>query len=153
MDGDVKTHRPNERAVPQARTRRTRTAVIDAARTLFLERGYAATTIEAMSDLSDTPQPTVYRLFASKLGILKALLDVAIVGDDEATLRTRRSLGSTVTLSSPPRSKTATSRAMTERSLESSAASSLIDDASRRLTWARIATCVIRSPVSQSSAS
>lgn len=68
----------------QARTRRTRAAVVEAARELFLERGYAATTIEAISDWSDTPQATVYRLFSSKLGILKALLDVSIGGDDQA---------------------------------------------------------------------
>jgi AcrR family transcriptional regulator len=68
---------------PQVRTRRTRAAVVEAARSLFLERGYAATTIEAISDRSDTPQATVYRLFASKVGILKAVLDVSIGGDDE----------------------------------------------------------------------
>jgi len=51
---------------------------------LFLERGYAATTIEAISDHSDTPQATVYRLFSSKLGILKAVLDISIGGDDDA---------------------------------------------------------------------
>ena len=84
MDGDVKTQRPSEGAARQARTRRTRAAVVDAARTLFLERGYAATTIEAISGLSDTPQATVYRLFSSKLGILKAVLDVSVVGDDHA---------------------------------------------------------------------
>jgi AcrR family transcriptional regulator len=84
VDGDVKTQRPKEGAAPQARTRRTRAAVVEAARTLFLERGYGATTIEAISDASDTPQATVYRLFGSKLGILKAVLDVSIVGDDES---------------------------------------------------------------------
>ena len=68
----------------QARTRLARTAVVDAARDLFLERGYGATTIEAISEHSDVPPATVYRLFASKRGILKALLDVSIVGDDEA---------------------------------------------------------------------
>ena len=68
----------------QARTRLARAAVVDAARTLFLERGYGATTIEAISALSDVPSATVYRLFSSKRGILKALLDVSIVGDDEA---------------------------------------------------------------------
>jgi AcrR family transcriptional regulator len=68
----------------QARTRLARAAVVDAARTLFLERGYGATTIEAISALSDVPQATVYRLFSSKRGILKELLDVSIVGDDEA---------------------------------------------------------------------
>jgi AcrR family transcriptional regulator len=56
--------------------------VVDAARTLFVERGYAATTVDAISERSDVPPATVYRLFASKLGILKALLDVSIAGDD-----------------------------------------------------------------------
>ena len=68
----------------QARTRLARRAVVDAARTLFLERGYGATTVEAISALSDVPPATVYRLFSSKRGILKSLLDVSIVGDDEA---------------------------------------------------------------------
>jgi AcrR family transcriptional regulator len=77
-------------AARQARTRRTWTAVVDSARTLFLDRGYAATTIEAISDLSDTPQATVYRLFSSKLGILKAVLDVSIVGDDAAVAMLER---------------------------------------------------------------
>ena len=84
MDRDVKASRPYHGAARQARTRRTRAAVVEAARSLFAERGYAATTIEAISDRSDTPQATVYRLFSSKLGILKALLDVSIGGDDEA---------------------------------------------------------------------
>jgi AcrR family transcriptional regulator len=56
--------------------------VVGAARTLFLERGYAATTIEAISALAEVPPATVYRLFASKIGILKALLDTSIAGDD-----------------------------------------------------------------------
>jgi AcrR family transcriptional regulator len=60
-----------------------RRAVVDGARTLFLERGYAATTIDAISERADVPAPTVYRLFSSKLGILKALLDVSIGGDDQ----------------------------------------------------------------------
>jgi AcrR family transcriptional regulator len=68
----------------QARTRLARAAVVGAAQTLFLERGYATTTIEAISALSDVPPATVYRLFSSKLGILRELLDVSIAGDDEA---------------------------------------------------------------------
>src|SRR5579859_5389064 len=85
MDGDVKgSNRTAVTVAPQARTRRTQAAVVAAARQLFLERGYAATTIEAISELSDTPQPTVYRLFSSKLGILQAVLDVSIAGDDAA---------------------------------------------------------------------
>ena len=68
----------------QARTRLARAAVVEAARTLFLERGYGATTIDAISDLADVPPATVYRLFSSKHGILESLLDVSIVGDDES---------------------------------------------------------------------
>jgi len=79
QDGHGRTSRGG-----QARTRLARAAVVQAARALFLERGYAATTIEAISDTSDVPPATVYRLFSSKLGILKALLDVSIAGDDQA---------------------------------------------------------------------
>ena len=68
---------------PQARTRLARRAVLDAARTLFLERGYGATTIEGISSASEIPQATIYRLFSSKNGILKALLDTSVAGDDE----------------------------------------------------------------------
>ncbi len=77
-DPDSAASRPS-----QARTRFARAAVIQAARTLFLERGYGAATIEAISELADVPPATVYRLFSTKRGILKALLDVSIVGDDE----------------------------------------------------------------------
>lgn len=56
---------------------------MDAARSLFLDQGYGATTIDAISEQSGVPPATVYRLFGSKLGILKALIDVSIVGDDE----------------------------------------------------------------------
>jgi AcrR family transcriptional regulator len=67
----------------QARTRLARGAVIDAARSLFLDAGYAATTVDAISAASRVPPATVYRLFASKIGILKAVLDVAAGGDDQ----------------------------------------------------------------------
>jgi AcrR family transcriptional regulator len=80
---DVKAGRPGQTRPGQARTRLARRAVVNAARSLFLERGYAATTIETISALADVPPATVYLLFASKLGILKALLDASIAGDDQ----------------------------------------------------------------------
>jgi AcrR family transcriptional regulator len=80
----VKRRRPYNRSARQARTRLARAAVVEAARKLFLERGFPATTIESISAASDIPIATVYRLFTSKLGILTAVLDVAAVGDDEA---------------------------------------------------------------------
>jgi AcrR family transcriptional regulator len=70
----------------QARTRLARAAVLDAARRLFLERGYAATTIEAISGASGVPSATVYRLFSSKLrllqGLFNATLPEGVVGPD-----------------------------------------------------------------------
>ena len=84
MTSREEIHRSVDGKRGQARTRLARSAVVEAARTLFLERGYGATTIEAISAVSDVPPATVYRLFSSKRGILKALLDVSIVGDDEA---------------------------------------------------------------------
>jgi AcrR family transcriptional regulator len=80
----VKGRGPDDGRSGQARTRLARRAVVEAARDLFLERGYAAATMEAISERSDVPAATVYRLFSSKLGILTALLDSSIAGDDEA---------------------------------------------------------------------
>ena len=74
---------PPPRRPGQARTRLARRAVVDAARVLFAERGYQATTVDAISERADVPPATVYRLFSSKLGILKAMLDVSIAGDDQ----------------------------------------------------------------------
>jgi AcrR family transcriptional regulator len=68
----------------QARTRLARAAVVEAARALFAERGYAATTMDAISERSEIPPATVYRLFSSKLGILTALIEAAVAGSEDA---------------------------------------------------------------------
>lgn len=91
----------------QARTRLARAAVIEAARELFLERGYAGTTIEAVSSRSDVPAATVYRLFSSKRGILKALLDVSIVGDDADVPMAERPAVQTLLADPDPRAQLA----------------------------------------------
>jgi len=80
----VKGGRPAEDQRGQARTRLARRAVVAAGQALFVERGYAATRIDAISERSDVPPATIYRLFSSKLGILRALLDVSIAGDEQA---------------------------------------------------------------------
>ena len=83
MATGVNAGRPRAGQGGQARTRLARIAVTQAARALFLERGYAATTMEAISAASGVPPATVYRLFSSKLGILSDLLDRSIAGDEE----------------------------------------------------------------------
>ena len=116
MTADVKAHQAGTlqasgtvqaRGTLQARTRRTRAAVIEAARTLFVEQGYVATTMDAISRLSDTPQATVYRLFGSKLGILSALLDVSVGGDDQPVAMAERPSVQTMLADPDPRNQLA----------------------------------------------
>src|SRR5712692_7716353 len=52
VTGRVKGTRPDRRSRHSARNR-TRRAILDAAGRLFAERGYAATTIEAIADAAD----------------------------------------------------------------------------------------------------
>jgi len=75
--------RPYDGSRRQEATRATKREVVEAARRLFLERGYPATTVAEIAEESGTPQATVYRLFGSKRGILKETLDVTLGGDDE----------------------------------------------------------------------
>jgi len=67
----------------QAQVRATRLTVIAAAKQLFIEHGYPATTLEAVADAADVALPTLYRLFGSKRALLKAVLDTSFGGDDE----------------------------------------------------------------------
>jgi AcrR family transcriptional regulator len=66
-----------------AATRATKAHVVEVATELFVDQGYPATTISQIAQDSGTPEATLYRLFGSKRGVLKEVLDVAISGDDE----------------------------------------------------------------------
>lgn len=60
----------------------TRKNVLDAATRLFIERGWAGTTLAAVAADAGTAIETVYSAFGSKSGLLTAAIDVAILGDD-----------------------------------------------------------------------
>ena len=60
----------------------TRAAVLDAARRLFAERGWAGTGMRDVAGAAGVAVETVYSNFGSKADLLLAALDVAIVGDD-----------------------------------------------------------------------
>ncbi len=51
----------------------TQQLIVDAARDLFLELGYGATTIEAISDRAGVAVSTVYSIFKNKRGLLAAV--------------------------------------------------------------------------------
>ena len=46
-----------------------------AARALFIDRGYVATTIDAIADRADVSPETVYSTFGNKRSLLSALVD------------------------------------------------------------------------------
>jgi AcrR family transcriptional regulator len=81
MAKSVKRQYDNTRRLAQVRA--TRLRVIQAAKGLFIENGYPATTLDSVADAADVPLPTLYRLFGSKRALLTAVLDTSFVGDDQ----------------------------------------------------------------------
>ena len=67
----------------------TRRRVLDAAETLFVRDGYAATTIAAIAEEADVAVQTVYAVFGNKRAILSELLAIRVVGDDAVPLQSR----------------------------------------------------------------
>ena len=60
----------------------TRMAILEAARKLFTERGYASATIEAIAEEAGVSPDTIYAVFGNKPSILRSLVQVTLVGDD-----------------------------------------------------------------------
>jgi AcrR family transcriptional regulator len=67
----------------EERARATRQRIVEAAVELFLDKGYASTTVEAIARRADVAPATVYQAFGTKAAILARSLDVTIAGDDE----------------------------------------------------------------------
>lgn len=83
MSDAVKPRRRYDSTRRQQQAGENRRAVLEAARRLFLERGYAATTVGAIAAAAGVSVETVYKAFRNKPGLVKAVVDIAIVGDDE----------------------------------------------------------------------
>lgn len=80
MPRAVKRTYDNTRREAQARA--TRLRILEAAKALFIEHGYPATSVEAIAAAADASLPTLYRLFSSKRALLKAVLETSFGGDD-----------------------------------------------------------------------
>jgi AcrR family transcriptional regulator len=70
--------------------RQSRELILAAARDLFLQQGYPATTIEQIARRAGVSRPTVYAA-GSKAGLFKLVRDRAIAGDDDPTPMPERS--------------------------------------------------------------
>jgi AcrR family transcriptional regulator len=75
---EVKTLGRRER-----RALETRRRIRAAARDLFVEQGYAATTVQQIAAKADVAWQTVYAVFSTKAAILSEIFDVMVAGDDE----------------------------------------------------------------------
>ncbi|WP_089102378.1 TetR/AcrR family transcriptional regulator [Streptomyces hyaluromycini] len=63
--------------------RRNRAAVLAACRELLFRDGFHATTIRAVAERAGVSAETVYKSFGGKPGMVKALWDITLAGDDE----------------------------------------------------------------------
>lgn len=59
----------------------TKSRILDSARNLFESEGFEYVTIEKIAQRATVSIPTVYSLFQSKLGVLRALIDDALPSD------------------------------------------------------------------------
>jgi len=66
------------RTTRTAQAERTRAAVLDTARRLFAEQGFAATSLQQIADAMDVRKANVYYYFRTKSAILDALLEERI---------------------------------------------------------------------------
>jgi AcrR family transcriptional regulator len=78
---EVKEKRKYSSTVRDEQAARTRNRILDAASELFLERGYARTTMKDIADRADVARDTVHAIFGSKPRVLTALIDLRLVPD------------------------------------------------------------------------
>ncbi|GAC1486243.1 MAG: hypothetical protein NVS1B1_01250 [Candidatus Limnocylindrales bacterium] len=79
-------------AVRARRAEETRQRILQSARRLFRQRGYAGTRVEAIAELAGVAPATVYLVFGSKRRIVLSL--VANVGADPETVRLNAEIAS-----------------------------------------------------------
>jgi AcrR family transcriptional regulator len=74
----------------QIQARESRERVLAVARRLFVEHGYAGTSVARIAQEAGVSAPTVFAGFRSKVNLLKEAVDTAIAGDtDDRPLRDR----------------------------------------------------------------
>jgi AcrR family transcriptional regulator len=75
--------RPYRSRLRDDQARATRRRIVDAARELFVEQGYARTTIDAIAARAGVSRKTVFTAVGGKVEMLKLAWDWTLAGDDE----------------------------------------------------------------------
>lgn len=79
-----KSRRPYNSPRRQEQARQTRLAILEAARPLFIARGYAGTSMNDIAQAAEVSIKTVEAIFGTKTRLLTALRDISVAGDDDA---------------------------------------------------------------------
>jgi len=87
---EVKEKRKYSSTVREEQAVRTRGRILDAASELFLERGYARTTMKDVAERADVARDTVHAIFGSKARVLTALIDLRLTPDASVDNITQR---------------------------------------------------------------
>lgn len=67
----------------RAQARATRERILETARALFVEQGYAGTSVAQIAAAAGVSAPTVFAGFTSKVNLLKEATETTLVGDAE----------------------------------------------------------------------
>ncbi|OBG99492.1 TetR family transcriptional regulator [Mycobacterium sp. E136] len=73
-----------------AQAGQTRRRIVEAAQRLFVEEGYAATTIDAVATAAGVSRKTVFSSVGGKVDLLRLAMEWAVAGDDEPVTLTDR---------------------------------------------------------------
>lgn len=74
--------RAYQSATRDAKAAQTRSRILVSAKILFQTEGFECVTIEKLAQSAEVSAPTIYSLFQSKRGILRALMDEALPSDE-----------------------------------------------------------------------
>ncbi|MBI5952138.1 MAG: helix-turn-helix transcriptional regulator [Chloroflexi bacterium] len=77
------TKRKYDSSRRKARARETQDQILQAARRLFIDRGYLGTTMDSIAQTAGVAPETVYSIFGNKRTILSRIVDVSVVGDSD----------------------------------------------------------------------
>jgi AcrR family transcriptional regulator len=86
----------------RAQAAETRRAILDAARRRFVEGGYASTSVPSIAAEANVALKTVYLIFETKAGLLRAVWEARLGGEEEATPVLERSWFREVTAEADP---------------------------------------------------
>jgi AcrR family transcriptional regulator len=77
----VKGPRPYDATRRRERARQQHAAALESARTLFLEQGFTATTVESIAQAAGVSAATIYKSYGGKTGLVRDLCQRALQGE------------------------------------------------------------------------